>query len=156
MQHIRFLERAVELATLHMEAGDGGPFGAVIVRDGQIIAEGWNCVTSKNDPTAHAEVTAIRNACATLGNFQLEGCTIYSSCEPCPMCLGAMYWARPDALYYAATRADAAEAGFDDAFIYEELPKDPSDRSFPCIHLAEVDASVSFSAWKRKNTKIAY
>ena len=116
-----FMKEAIRLATENVRAGRGGPFAAVVVKDGHIIASGTNSVTSTNDPTAHAEVTAIREACRALGTFQLSGCEIYTSCEPCPMCLGAIYWARPDRVFYAATASDAAAAGFDDSFIYEEL-----------------------------------
>jgi len=116
-----FLERAIALAVANARNSDGGPFAALVVKDGRVIAEGVNLVTSANDPTAHAEVVAIRAACRALGHFQLEGCEIYSSCEPCPMCLGAIYWARPARVYYAATAADASQAGFDDSFIYRQI-----------------------------------
>ena len=120
---IEFMLRAIELSKNGLESGKGGPFGCVIVKDGKIIGEGNNQVTSTNDPTAHAEMVAIRNACKNINSFQLEGCEVYTSCEPCPMCLGAIYWARPDKIYFANNRSDAAEIGFDDAFIYDEIEK---------------------------------
>ena len=134
----------------------GGPFGAVIVRDGEIIARGENRVTVCNDPTAHAEVSAIREAAARMGTYDLSGCEIYSSCEPCPMCLGAIYWARLDRLYYAGTRADAANVGFDDAHIYEELPLDPSQRELPTQTLLREEAQRVFEAWAEKADKKEY
>lgn len=134
----------------------GGPFGAVIVRNGEIIARGENRVTVCNDPTAHAEVSAIREAAARLGTYDLSGCEIYSSCEPCPMCLGAIYWARLDRLYYASTRADAANVGFDDAHIYEELPLDPSQRELPTESLLREEAQIVFEAWAEKADKKEY
>ena len=134
----------------------GGPFGAVIVRDGEIIARGENRVTVCNDPTAHAEVSAIREAAARMGTYDLSGCEIYSSCEPCPMCLGAIYWARLDRLYYAGTRADAANVGFDDAHIYEELPLDPSQRELPTQTLLREEAQRVFEAWAEKTDKKEY
>ena len=134
----------------------GGPFGAVIVRDGEIIARGENRVTVCNDPTAHAEVSAIREAAARMGTYDLSGCEIYSSCEPCPMCLGAIYWARLDRLYYAGTRADAANVGFDDAHIYEELPLDPSQRELPTQTLLREEAQRVFEAWAGKLDKKEY
>jgi guanine deaminase len=152
----KFLLRAVELSRERMEAGLGGPFGAVIVRDGVIIAEGWNEVTSSCDPTAHAEVTAIRRACTAVGDFSLRGATLYSSCEPCPMCLAATYWARVDRLVYANTRTQAAAIGFDDEFLYGEMPKDPAERSLPTNHLPLSEAEHVFDLWSRKIDKIAY
>ena len=134
----------------------GGPFGAVIVRNGEIIARGENRVTVCNDPTAHAEVSAIREAAARMGTYDLSGCEIYSSCEPCPMCLGAIYWARLDRLYYAGTRADAANVGFDDAHIYEELPLDPSQRELPTQTLLREEAQRVFEAWAGKLDKKEY
>ena len=134
----------------------GGPFGAVIVRNGEIIARGENRVTVCNDPTAHAEVSAIREAAARMGTYDLSGCEIYSSCEPCPMCLGAIYWARLDKLYYAGTRADAANVGFDDAHIYEELPLDPSQRELPTQTLLREEAQRVFEAWAEKADKKEY
>ncbi|MBK6966444.1 MAG: nucleoside deaminase [Bacteroidales bacterium] len=126
-----FMAEAIKLARQNISNGNGGPFGAVVVKDGIIIAKGSNHVTTWNDPTAHAEVVAIREACLKLGYFQLDGCDIYCSCEPCPMCLGAIYWARPDRIFYAAAREDAAKAGFDDEFIYRELGMTPDSRSIP-------------------------
>ncbi len=151
-----FLRRAVALSKERMEANLGGPFGAVIVRDGEIIAEGWNEVTSALDPTAHAEVTAIRRACQAVGTFSLEGATLYSSCEPCPMCLAATYWARIGRLVYANTRDEAASIGFDDAFLYDEMPKDPLKRALPTDHVALDEAREVFELWRNKADKIAY
>jgi len=139
-----------------MEAGAGGPFGAVIVKDGRIIAEGWNQVTSANDPTAHAEIMAIRNACAALGTFQLPGCRIYASCEPCPMCLAAIYWARLERIYYANTRAEAARIGFDDALIYNEIALPPEARHIPATRLLAEEAMAAFRAWEESPNKIRY
>jgi tRNA(Arg) A34 adenosine deaminase TadA len=151
-----FLRHAILLATRNVETNSGGPFGAVIVRDGQIIAEAVNTVTAQLDPTAHAEVNAIRKAAQALGTFSLAGCQLYSSCEPCPMCLAAMYWARLDVLYYGASAADAASAGFDDAFIYEELQKDNAERKFPATQLLGVEAWASFAAWIASTSKVKY
>jgi guanine deaminase len=154
--HERHLRRAVALSGERMRSGDGGPFGAVIVRDGKIIAEGWNQVTTANDPTAHAEIVAIRAACARLGVFSLEGATIYSSCEPCPMCLAAIYWARLDKLYFANTREEAAAIGFDDAHIYGEVSKPIADRLIPTTRLILPEAASVFAEWQAKPDKIAY
>jgi tRNA(Arg) A34 adenosine deaminase TadA len=151
-----FLARAVQLSRERMEANAGGPFGAVIVRDGHVLAEGWNMVTSSNDPTAHAEVTAIRRACEAVGHFELTGATLYTSCEPCPMCLASAYWARVSRIVYSNTRDEAAAIGFDDAFIYDEVPKQPSDRKLPMLHLPRKDASEAFAAWAAKPDKISY
>ncbi len=151
-----FLRRAIALATQNVVAGKGGPFGAVIVRDGRIIGEGVNCVTATNDPTAHAEVTAIRAAAKSLGTFTLEGCELYTSCEPCPMCLAGAYWARLDAVYYGASAADAARAGFDDSFIYTELRKDAGQRRLPATQLLGDEAWASFAAWIASPNKIEY
>ncbi len=151
-----FMQRAIEIARKGMENDEGGPFGCVVVQDGTIIAEGNNSVTSTNDPTAHAEVVAIRNACEKLGTFQLTGCDIYTSCEPCPMCLGAIYWARPDRIFYAATRHDASNAGFDDSFIYDELQIQDGQRSIPTRSIGRDDAVKLFDQWKRKENKTAY
>src|SRR5919206_831766 len=134
------LARAVALSREHMRAGEGGPFGAVVVRDGQVLAEGWNQVTSTNDPTAHAEVVAIRRACEAVGDFALPGATLYTSCEPCPMCLASAYWARLARIVYANTREDAAAIGFDDALIYRELEKAVPDRIMPMIHAPSREA----------------
>ena len=150
-----FMREAIKLSAESVRSG-GGPFGAVIVRDGDIIARGENRVTVCNDPTAHAEVSAIREAAARLGTYDLSGCEIYSSCEPCPMCLGAIYWARLDKLYYAGTRADAANVGFDDAHIYEELPLDPSQRELPTQTLLREEAQRVFEAWAGKLDKKEY
>ena len=151
-----FMREAIRLSLDNMRSGKGGPFGAVIVKDGQIIARGFNQVTSSNDPTAHAEVVAIREACKTLGSFQLDGCEIYTSCEPCPMCLGAIYWARPDKMYYANTKVDAANIGFDDQFIYEEIELPLSNRKLKCEHLLNDEALVVFKEWSEKQDKIEY
>ena len=149
------MREAIKLSAESVRSG-GGPFGAVIVRDGEIIARGENRVTVCNDPTAHAEVSAIREAAARLGTYDLSGCEIYSSCEPCPMCLGAIYWARLDKLYYAGTRADAASVGFDDAHIYEELPLEPSQRELPTETLLREEAQLVFEAWAEKADKKEY
>ena len=149
------MREAIKLSAESVQSG-GGPFGAVIVRNGEIIARGENRVTVCNDPTAHAEVSAIREAAARMGTYDLSGCEIYSSCEPCPMCLGAIYWARLDRLYYAGTRADAANVGFDDAHIYEELPLDPSQRELPTESLLREEAQRVFEAWAEKADKKEY
>lgn len=156
--HENFLRRAIALSLENVERGTGGPFGAVIVRDGRTVAEGANSVTSTNDPTAHAEVVAIRNACAALGTFELHGCVLYSSCEPCPMCLAAAYWARVDAVYFAATQDDAAEAGFDDAFLYREVALPAPDRRLPCEHVAadQTAAREAFLRWSEIADKVRY
>ncbi|MBL7740987.1 MAG: nucleoside deaminase [Chitinophagaceae bacterium] len=152
----QFLERAIELSRLGMESGQGGPFGCVIVKDGHIIGEGNNKVTSSNDPTAHAEVVAIREACKKLGTYQLEGCDIYTSCEPCPMCLGAIYWARPHRVIYANTREEAATIEFDDDFIYNEINAAMCDRKIPFIHAPHPGAKAIFTAWKNWEGKQKY
>jgi tRNA(Arg) A34 adenosine deaminase TadA len=151
-----FLRRAIALATENVVSGAGGPFGAVIVRDGRIVGEGVNTVTAAHDPTAHGEVNAIRAASKALGNFSLAGCELYTSCEPCPMCLAAAYWARIDAIYYGACAADAARAGFDDAFLYDELRKDQSARTLPATQLLGDEAWSSFSAWIASEKKVKY
>jgi|SRR6267154_419700 len=151
-----FMKRAIALALENVSTGNGGPFAAVIVKDNQVVAEGTNCVTRLNDPTAHAEVVAIREACRVLADFQLTGCDLYTTCEPCPMCLGAIYWARPAGIFYAATAADAADAGFDDAFIYDELKIVPAERRIPMTQLLRGDSLVIFSAWKRQEKKTPY
>ncbi len=155
-QDRKYMMRAIELAREGMVANAGGPFGAVVVLDGEIIGEGNNSVTSSNDPTAHAEINAIRQACEKLQNFQLDGCTIYTSCEPCPMCLGAIYWARPDKVFFACTREDAAAIGFDDDFIYSELEKANQDRERVMIGLMRDEALDIFRAWAEKPDKIEY
>lgn len=155
-QDQRFMRRAIELARLGMDAGIGGPFGAVVVKDGRIVGEGSNCVTSTNDPTAHAEVVAIRDACKNLGTFQLDGCTIYTSCEPCPMCLGAIYWSRPAAIFFAGTREDAAAAGFDDEHFYDELEKPNGERQLKMVNLLRDEAQKVFQNWTDKSDKTKY
>lgn len=147
---------AIRLAAENVEAGRGGPFGAVIVKDGRAVGTGTNLVTSTNDPTAHAEVVAIRAACVELGAFQLTGCDVYTSCEPCPMCLGAIYWARPDHVYYAATYRDAANAGFDDSFIYEQMRMSVRERKLPMIRLDDPSALRPFENWMAKTDRIRY
>jgi tRNA(Arg) A34 adenosine deaminase TadA len=139
-----------------MRANAGGPFGAIVVKDGEIISEGFNQVTSTNDPTAHAEVVAIRRACEKLGTFQLSGCEIYTSCEPCPMCLAAIYWSRPRAVYYANTKDDAANIGFDDAYIYDELVKKHEARKIPMFPLLRAEALAAFAEWEKKPDKVLY
>jgi tRNA(Arg) A34 adenosine deaminase TadA len=150
------MKRAIELSQKNMMSGAGGPFGAVIVKNGQIIGEGWNKVTSKNDPTAHAEVEAIREACKNINNFDLTGCEIYTSCEPCPMCLSAIYWARLEQIYYANNRKDAAQILFDDDFIYDEIPKKIEDRKIPMKPLLREEALKVFKLWEQKQDKIKY
>ena len=151
-----FMQRAIALAVENVRLGRGGPFGAVIVKDGHIVAEGYNVVTSSCDPTAHAEVTAIRRACATLGQFYLSGCEIFSSCEPCPMCLGAIYWAHLDRIYFGCTHKDAAEVGFDDSAIYQEMRRSLSERKIPIIGMDREEAMVAFDAWKESTGKVEY
>ena len=155
-QQLDFMRRAIALATNNVSSARGGPFGAVIVRDGQIIAEAANSVTATNDPTAHAEVNAIRLACGKLNRFSLEGCEIYTSCEPCPMCLAAIYWARIRAIYYGNTAAEAARAGFDDAHLYRELALPHDKRSIPSTQILGNAAWASFQAWQTSTTKIEY
>jgi guanine deaminase len=150
-----FMRRAIALALENVRTG-GGPFGAVVAKQGRIISEGANRVTATNDPTAHAEVVAIREACRTLGAFQLDGCDLYTTCEPCPMCLGAIYWARPSRVFYAGTAADAAAAGFDDAFIYDELKKAHAARRIPMTQLLREESRPIFSAWKTQENKKPY
>jgi tRNA(Arg) A34 adenosine deaminase TadA len=151
-----FLRRAIALATENVITGRGGPFAAVIVRDGQIVGEGANSVTATHDPTAHGEVNAIRAACKALGTFSLAGCELYTSCEPCPMCLAASYWARLDAIYYGCCAADAARAGFDDAFLYEEFRRDQPTRSLSATQLLGDEAWSSFAEWIKSPYKIDY
>lgn len=151
-----FLRRAIALATHNVTSGRGGPFGAVVVRNGEIIAEGANQVTSSLDPTAHAEVVALRAAAQKLGAFDLSGCEIYSSCEPCPMCLAACYWARVDALYFGAGAEDAARAGFDDAFLYEQMRKPAAERALRAQQLLQGEAWESFAAWMSSPFKVEY
>ena len=151
-----FMRRAIALSAEHMQANDGGPFGAVIVRDGRIVAEGWNRVTSTNDPTAHAEMVAIRHACAELDTFVLDDCEIYTSCEPCPMCLTAVYWARIPRLYYGNSRAQAAAIGFDDEILYREVALPIERRSLPMERLLTDEANAVFQAWEEKPNKVRY
>lgn len=151
-----FMAEAIRLAEENIVTGNGGPFGAVVVKDGIIIGRGSNQVTLSNDPTAHAEIVAIRNACAAIGIFQLEGCEIYCSCEPCPMCLGAIYWARPDRIFYAAGRRDAANAGFDDDFIYDEIMVEPAKRRIPAEQVMRTEALTIFNSWVASDRKIPY
>ena len=152
----RFMKEAVDEALKGIRNNEGGPFGCVIVKDGKIVGRGHNRVTSTNDPTAHAEVTAIRDACKNLGSFQLEGCIVYTSCEPCPMCLGAIYWARPEKVYYGSNQNDAANIGFDDAFIYEEIPLPYNQRSIPFEQLARDIAIEPFNEWDTMDDKTEY
>ena len=150
-----FLKQAIELALANVDQG-GGPFGAIVVKDGAVIASGVNQVTRSNDPTAHAEVVAIREACRVLGDFQLSGCELYSSCEPCPMCLGAIFWARPSRIYYAATHLDAAAAGFDDSFIYDQIAIPHSERSIPMVQIADEDSVRPFERWVSRADRREY
>lgn len=152
----KFLERAIELSREGMKNGQGGPFGCIVVKGDEIIGEGNNKVTSSNDPTAHAEVVAIRNACKKLGTFQLSDCVIYTSCEPCPMCLGAIYWARPLKVIYANTRQEAAAIEFDDEFIYNEINTDTGDRKIPFVHVPHPMAQKVFEEWKNWEGKTSY
>ena len=151
-----FMQQAIALAVENVNSGRGGPFGAVIVRSGEVIGAGANGVTTSNDPTAHAEVVAIRNACANLKDFSLKGCEIYTSCEPCPMCLAAIYWARLEAIYYGSTAAEAAAAGFDDAFLYDEVKLPVEQRKIPTINLLRDQAISSFNAWRQYAGRIEY
>jgi tRNA(Arg) A34 adenosine deaminase TadA len=150
------MQRAIDLAQAGMDAGSGGPFGAVVVKGDEIIGEGCNQVTSTNDPTAHAEIVAIREACRTLSTFQLQDCSIYTSCEPCPMCLGAIYWARPERVFFACTREDAANIGFDDDFIYEELEKSHDQRKMAILSIMRDEALRVFQNWSAKPDKTPY
>lgn len=151
-----FMREAIRLSIEKMQAGFGGPFGAVVVKDGEIIARGFNQVTTTHDPTCHAEVDAIRKACQALGTFQLDGCDLYTSCEPCPMCLGAIYWARPARVFYGNTKQDAAAVGFDDQFIYEEIDKPLRERSIPMQQLLPEEAIAGFQAWEKHEERTAY
>ena len=150
------MEAAIALAAKGVEKNEGGPFGCVVVKEDQIIGRGNNKVTSTNDPTAHAEIMAIRQACKHLNSFQLEDCEIYTSCEPCPMCLGAIYWARPKVIYYGNTRTDAAKIGFDDSMIYDEIKRDLKGRKIPVINICRQKAGLTFLAWQKKKDKIKY
>lgn len=151
-----FMGEAVRLAAASVREHGGGPFGCVIVEDGRILARGWNQVTARRDPTAHAEITAIREACRLRDRFQLDGCDVYSSCEPCPMCLGALHWARPRRVLYAATRVDAAAAGFDDALLYRELGLAPEARTLSCRRLPHPGAGEAFRLWATKADRVPY
>ena len=153
---VKFMKKAIRISVANVENQKGGPFGAVIVKNGKIIARGSNKVTASNDPTAHAEVVAIRKACKALKTFQLTGCEIYTSCEPCPMCLGAIYWARPDKLYYANSKEDAATIQFDDQFIYEEIAKPIGERKLFTKQILREKAQEAFEKWKTSATKIEY
>ncbi len=154
--HNLYMQRAAEISRQKMLAGEGGPFGAVVVRDDSILGEGWNRVTSTADPTAHAEIVAIRDACSRVGSFTLEGALIYTSCEPCPMCLAAIWWARISRIYYANTRNDAARIGFDDAEIYREVTRDLTDRRIPLVHCPNQEAVQAMREWTEKQDKIPY
>lgn len=156
MDHQDYMRRAIALSREKMQAGAGGPFGAIVVLDGRVIGEGWNQVTSSNDPTAHAEVVAIRHACRSLSNFSLSGAIVYTSCEPCPMCLAAIYWARIARIYFANTQADAAAIGFDDQFLYRELALPNEQRSLPAQRLLADEARAVFAEWRAKPDKIPY
>ncbi len=151
-----FMQQAIQLATENVLHGRGGPFGAVVVKDEQVLATGTNQVTANNDPTAHAEVVAIRNACQALGTFQLDGCDVYSSCEPCPMCLAALYWSRCRTIYYGNNATDAARAGFDDSFLYEEVRKPLAERTIPIKRLLPDEARSSFEAWQKSPYRVEY
>ncbi len=152
----KFMQEAIQLSQQGMSNNEGGPFGCVIVKGDTIVGRGSNMVSSTNDPTAHAEVTAIRDACKNLGTFQLNDCEVYTSCEPCPMCLGAIYWARPKIVYYANNRQDAADIGFDDSMIYEEMVVAVEDRKIPIVSIGRDDALKVFEAWKNKSDKTLY
>ncbi|MEO6182119.1 MAG: nucleoside deaminase [Verrucomicrobiota bacterium] len=153
---LKFMQKAIRVSQQMMRAGKGGPFGAVVVRNGKIIATGHNQVTSTNDPTAHAEIVAIRQACKRLGTFELKDCELYTSCEPCPMCLSAIYWARIKKIYFANTRQDAAKIGFDDNFIYEEIPLPLKKRKIVMKQLMRKEALLAFNEWQSKADKILY
>ena len=151
-----FMRRAIALGIENIRTGQGGPFGALVAKDGRVVAEGANRVTTTNDPTAHAEIVAIRAACRALGDFQLSGCDLYTTCEPCPMCLGAIYWARPARVFYACVASDAAAAGFDDAFIYEELRRSLGARGLPMEQLLREESLSVFSLWNLQENKTSY
>jgi guanine deaminase len=154
--HNLFMARAIRLSIENVSSGKGGPFGALVVKDGEIVSEGANSVLETNDPIAHAEVVAIREACRKLHSFELKGCEIYTSCEPCPMCLGAIYWARPDRVYFGSTAADAARSGFDDSLIYGEISQPHSQRRIPMIQLMREESLEAFRAWDAKTDKTPY
>jgi guanine deaminase len=151
-----FMARAIRLSLENVRSGRGGPFGAVVVKDGNVVAEAANQVTATNDPTAHAEVLAIRQACQKLGFFELKGCDLYTSCEPCPMCLGAIYWARIDKVYFGNLATDAAKVGFDDSAIYAEITQPRAEREIPMIQMMREEALVAFRAWEEHPGKILY
>ncbi|MBL4846370.1 MAG: nucleoside deaminase [Planctomycetes bacterium] len=151
-----FMRQAIQLATTQMLADQGGPFGALIVHESRVISEGWNQVTSSNDPTAHAEIVAIRGAAEALGSYALADCDLFTSCEPCPMCLGAAYWAGVRRIVFAASRQDAAKGGFSDEFLYQELPKAIEDRQIPTIQLLGTEGWAPFAAWLAKEDRIQY
>ena len=155
-EHRRWLERAIQLSAEGASSGAGGPFSCVIVRDGVVIGEGNNRVLADDDPTAHAEVVAIRRACAAIGSNQLTGCVVYASCEPCPMCLGAIYWARPAAVYYANTQQEAAAIGFDDALIYREIERPPAERTIPFVRMDVTSARQPFAEWAARSDGLRY
>jgi len=152
----KFMLEAIRLAQNGVDSDAGGPFGAVVVKGDEIVGRGWNQVTSSNDPTAHAEIMAIREACKNLDSFQLDGCVLFTSCEPCPMCLGAIYWARPERIFYACDRKDAAKVGFDDQFIYDEVARDLGERKIETINLLRDEALTVFENWEKKSDKIEY
>ncbi|HVF96618.1 MAG TPA: nucleoside deaminase [Flavisolibacter sp.] len=152
----KFMQEAIALSKKAIDNGEGGPFGCVVVKGDEIVGRGNNSVTSTNDPTAHAEVMAIRDACKNLGHFQLDDCEVYTSCEPCPMCLGAIYWARPKKIYYANHREDAAEIGFDDSMIYEEISAPMESRKIPIVSVGRTEANKVFQEWKAKDDKTVY
>lgn len=154
--HETWLRRAIAMASQHMDANEGGPFGAVVVKGDSVVADGWNQVTSTSDPTAHAEVVAIRRAASAMGTWNLSGCVLYSSCEPCPMCLAAAYWARVDRIVFAASRNDAAAIGFDDAFIYDQIPLPVSQRSIPTEQALQAEAVEVFKKWMQKPDRLQY
>jgi tRNA(Arg) A34 adenosine deaminase TadA len=151
-----FMKRAIELALKNVRDGNGGPFAAIIVKDNEIVSEGVNSVHPNNDPTAHAEIVAIRKACEKLNDFQLKECELYTTCEPCPMCLGAIYWARPEKVFYASTKSDAALAGFDDSFIYDEISLPMESRKIPMFKLLREDSLQIFEEWNQKENKLDY
>jgi guanine deaminase len=151
-----FMRRAIELSVENVRNGNGGPFAALVVKEGEILATGTNLVTTACDPTAHAEIVAIREACRKLAQFQLAGCEIYTTCEPCPMCLGAIYWARPARVYFGNTAADAAAIGFDDSFIYQQLGVSLPERAIPMIQLMREEAQCAFREWERKSDRVRY
>ncbi len=156
VEHQKFMKEAIRLSKEGMESNQGGPFGCVIVKDGHIIGRGNNKVSSTNDPTAHAEVVAIRDACANVGHFQLDNCIVYTSCEPCPMCLGAIYWARPKQIFFACSREDAANINFDDDFIYKEINVPVGERSIPSEQIMQTEGVQVFKAWQNKQDKTLY